>query len=59
MKEAFWTVSFKVNAQNFGNGVIVSKEGKIFGGDSAFTYSGNYKTENKVITAVLNISRYA
>lgn len=58
MKEAFWTVQFTANNQNFGSGVIVTKAGKIHGGDTSFTYIGQYQNNDGTITATVNVSSF-
>lgn len=61
MKEAFWTVEFRsgIGPQSLGFGVLVSKEGKIFGGDGSFTYSGTYSVIDGTIKATVNVAKYA
>jgi hypothetical protein len=44
MLDGFWVVQF-AGMEGKGGGVAVFMNGKIFGGDSAFTYLGSY-TEN-------------
>ncbi|MGA3317564.1 MAG: GrlR family regulatory protein [Candidatus Korobacteraceae bacterium] len=42
MFDGFWIVTF-AGMEGKGGGVVVFMKGKIFGGDSAFTYLGTYQ----------------
>ena len=53
MFEGFWIVTF-AGMEGKGGGVAVLTKGKIFGGDSAFTYIGTYtETDGKIKADVL------
>lgn len=41
MVEGFWLVQFE-GVQGGGGGVAIFTKGKVFGGDSGFTYTGEY-----------------
>jgi hypothetical protein len=48
MFDGFWIVTF-AGMEGKGGGVVVLMKGKIFGGDSAFTYLGTYtEAEGKI-----------
>ncbi len=51
--EGFWIVQF-AGMEGKGGGVVVLTKGKVFGGDSGFTYLGTYEeTEGKLKANVL------
>src|SRR2546426_285220 len=47
MVDGFWTAVFKGGAGQE-HGVVVFTKGKIFGGDSVYTYIGNYESEAEI-----------
>jgi hypothetical protein len=49
MIDGFWTVHFEAGG-NRGAGVVVLTNGKIFGGDSGFTYIGSYSLTGDTMT---------
>lgn len=59
MVEALWSVEFKSNLQMIGSGIVVLETGRIFGGDSAMIYIGNYKIAGNTIQARIRVQRYA
>lgn len=59
MIEAMWSVRFVTNQSSAGNGVIVLENGKIFGGDSSFTYIGNFEVKDGIISAEIRVKKYA
>jgi len=48
MIDGFWIVQFE-GVQAKGGGVAVLTKGHIFGGDSGFTYTGKYETEQEIV----------
>jgi hypothetical protein len=50
MVEGFWIVQFE-GMKGGGGGVVLFLKGRVFGGDSAYTYSGTYKTEGSSLKA--------
>ena len=60
MIEALWSAEFKIpNGSNFGSGIAVFENGKVLGGDSSFTWIGNYDIKDGVISGPLRIKRYS
>jgi hypothetical protein len=59
--EALWTVNFGSNLGAAGNGVAVFETGRLFGGDTDYTYVGNYDVtpDGKHINADLDIANYS
>ncbi len=58
MLEALWSVEFGSNVGSFGAGVAVFETGRVLGGDSAFMYVGNYKTDNGVVYSDIRVTKY-
>lgn len=46
-----WTAEFASTAGAFGAGVFVLSDGKVFGGDSGYTYVGTYTKEGEIFNA--------
>lgn len=59
MLEALWSVEFQSSFGMYGNGVVVFETGRIFGGDSAMIYVGNFRVSNGTIDADINVKKYA
>jgi hypothetical protein len=59
MIEAMWSVRFVTNQNIGGNGVLVIENGKIFGGDSSYTYIGNFEIHDGRIKSNIKVSKYA
>ena len=57
MIDGFWIVQFE-GLQAKGGGVAVLRNGHIFGGDSGFTYTGTYETDEKVLKARVMIRKF-
>lgn len=57
MIDGFWIVTF-AGMEGKGGGVAVMMNGKIFGGDSAFTYIGTYKEANGKVTADVLVQNF-
>lgn len=45
--EGLWTVEFGSSSGSFGGGVVYLQNGKLWGGDSSYYYSGSYKRDEK------------
>ncbi len=58
MIEALWSVEFGSNLGSIGAGIAVFETGRILGGDSAFMYIGNYKTENGTVHSDIHVTKY-
>jgi hypothetical protein len=57
MVEGFWLLQFEALLGN-GGGVVVFVKGKVFGGDSATTYVGDYREEGNKVYARALIHHY-
>ena len=57
MIDGFWTVHFEAGG-NRGAGVVVLMNGKIFGGDSGFTYTGTYSVSGSTMTGEVNATNF-
>ena len=53
MIEALYGVEFWSNQSSMGYGVAVLETGRIFGGDTSFTYLGSYEIQNGVLSATV------
>lgn len=51
MIEAMYGIEFASNLNDGGYGVVVLETGRVLGGDSSFTYIGNYAVTNGLIKA--------
>src|SRR5260370_39392109 len=56
MVDGFWIVQFE-GIQGGGGGVAVLTKGKVFGGDSAYTYSGTYQTDQNNLKARVAVKK--
>jgi len=56
--EGFWTVQF-TGVQGFGFGVVTLVGGQVYGGDSAFIYTGTYTTQENTLKARVHVQRGA
>lgn len=63
--EALWSVSFEYDVEGErddiveGNGIVVFEAGRIFGGDRALIYTGEYGITQNVVRARAHVERYA
>jgi hypothetical protein len=57
MIDGFWTVHFEAGG-NRGAGVVVLTNGKIFGGDGGFTYTGVYSLVGDVMTSEVKAQNF-
>jgi len=48
MVDGFWIVQFE-GLQGGGGGVAVLTKGQVFGGDSAYTYTGTYQMDQATL----------
>lgn len=48
------------SGRDLGAGVVALIDGKVYGGDSSFTYLGNYTTDDKeTISGTISVSRHS
>ena len=60
MIEALWSAEFiDPNNQMFGSGIVVFENGKVLGGDSAFTLVGSYFIKDGIGHATIRVKRYS
>jgi hypothetical protein len=62
MLNGLWSVIFNIppsGTANNGNGVVIINNGKIYGGDSNYYYTGNCEIEDKLFTAEVKVTHYA
>ena len=57
MVEGFWLVQFE-GVQGGGGGVAVLLNGKLFGGDSGYTYIGTYQLAQTTLTARVHVHQF-
>ena len=57
MTEGLWIVQF-AGMEGKGGGVAVLAKGRVLGGDSAFTYIGNYQESENGIRAAVNVQNF-
>ena len=57
MIDGFWTIKFQ-GPQFSEGGVAVFMNGKIFGGDSGYTYTGTYEENNNQIKARVLVQNF-
>ena len=57
MVEGFWIVQFE-GVQGNGGGVVFFVKGRVFGGDSGFVFTGTYQTDNKSISARVQVRNF-
>src|SRR5712692_724246 len=57
MLDGFWTVQFQ-GPQGRDGGVAVFTRGKIFGGDSGYTYIGAYEENNNEVKARVSVQNF-
>jgi hypothetical protein len=57
MIDGFWTVHFEAGG-NRGAGVVVLTNGKLFGGDSGFTYIGTYSVTDDAVTSEVKAQNF-
>lgn len=57
MVDGFWTVRFEAGG-NWGAGVVVLMNGKVFGGDNGFTYTGSYSLIGDTMTGEVKVQNF-
>ncbi len=57
MVEGFWIVQYE-GMQGNGGGVVMFIKGKVFGGDSGYTYSGSYRTQGNSVKANIMVRNF-
>lgn len=57
MVQGFWTLQFQ-GPQGLGTGVAVFVNGKVFGGDTGYTYQGTYTENGNNITARIRVANF-
>jgi hypothetical protein len=58
MIEGFWTATFQGGQGAGGGGVAVFSKGRVFGGDSAYTYEGTYEMNGNSLTARIHVGNF-
>jgi hypothetical protein len=59
MLEALWSMKVMMNGKDANaGGVVVIENGRIFGGDSGFTWVGDLKVEGNLGTARVHVRKY-
>jgi len=56
--EALWSFEFIDNQEHHGGGIAVFYRDRIMGGNSSFTYTGNYKLRGDEILCQVNVKRF-
>lgn len=57
MVEGFWIVQYE-GMKGSGGGVAMFIKGKVFGGDTGYTYMGSYRTEGKTVKANVMVRNF-
>lgn len=57
MVEGFWIVQYEGMKGN-GGGVAMFIKGKIFGGDTGYTYTGSYQTQGDSVRAQVKVRNF-
>jgi len=57
MLEGFWIVQYE-GMSGDGGGVAVFIRGKVFGGDSGYTYTGSYQSKGDVMKAQIMVRNF-
>jgi hypothetical protein len=59
MLDGFYSVNFKLpDEEDGGGGVVVLLNGKIYGGDTSYSYQGAYEIDGAVLTASIRVSPF-
>jgi len=59
MIEALWSVQFIADNNDYGAGVVVFENGRLYGGDSSYYYVGSYSVKDGVISAEILVTHYS
>jgi hypothetical protein len=57
MVEGFWIVQYE-GMQGKGGGVVMFIKGRVFGGDTGYTYQGTYTTQGHAIRARVSVHNF-
>ncbi len=57
MVEGFWIVQYE-GMKGSGGGVVFFLKGKVFGGDTGYTYTGSYQTQNDSVKARVMVRNF-
>ncbi len=58
MLNGLWTVEFSSALNIVGKGVLVLSDGRLFGGDSGYYYSGNFKVDGNTVSGTIEATRF-
>jgi hypothetical protein len=59
MMNGFYSVNFKLPEEIEGSGgVVILLNGKVYGGDSSYSYQGTYHVDGALLTASLRVSPF-
>ena len=55
----FYSVNFKLAEEiESGGGVVILLNGKVYGGDSSYSYQGTYRADGNLLTATIRVSPF-
>ncbi len=57
MIDGFWTIKYEAEGYR-GAGVVVLLNGRLYGGDSGFTYLGSYSENGDSVTSEINAKNF-
>jgi len=57
--EALWSISFESDTGIGGNGIVVLEAERLFGGDSAMIYTGEYRIKENFVRVRTHVKRYS
>jgi hypothetical protein len=57
--EALWSLAFESDVRVEGDGIVIFEAGRIFGGNSAMIYTGEYSIRENEVRARAHVERYA
>jgi len=57
MVDGFWIVQYEGMKGN-GGGVVIFTKGKVFGGDTGYTYMGSYRTQGTSVKANVKVCNF-
>jgi T3SS negative regulator,GrlR len=57
MVDGFWTIQYEAEGYR-GAGVVMLLNGKLYGGDSGFTYLGSYSETGDSVTAEIKVRNF-
>ncbi len=57
MVEGFWIVQYEGMKGN-GGGVVMFIKGKVFGGDTGYTYMGSYQAQGNAVKARVTVNNF-